>query len=474
MNNNCIFFLLFFVFSTTIRSQVKDSIVVETDFVQEDSVSKILPENDIQNAKAIILFLEKLELLKQQKIGKINIVHIGDSHIQADLMTNKIRKNLQNVFGNAGRGFVFPHNLARTNGSWDIRFLSDDNWNNYRIVAPIGNSKVGLSGIALASNSYNFSLEITIKDQDNIFNCIKIITPKNEDNFGFSLEKKIISINKEIPRNRTHKIRNGEAISTIAAKYNISITALKSYNRLKSDAIRAGKSLHIPTSEMQINVSEKAEFVPLIFKSEANCHLFESEKALNKIYIISNSNQSKFNLNGIILENKNTGILYHNIGVNGAKFSDFNKYQLFFEQLKALQPDLIVLSLGTNESFDKMNAEEYLVQMDLFIQNAKSQNPKAEFLIITPPPTQFKRKFPNVFVADYAQKIINFAAEKNLSVWNLYSQLGGMYGVRTNYNKGIIGNDRIHYTKKGYEIQGDLFSEALLKTFENFKNISKN
>jgi hypothetical protein len=82
----------------------------------------------------------------------------------------------------------------------------------------------------------------------------------------------------------------------------------------------------------------------------------------------------------------------------------------------------------------------------------------------------FQRKSPNTFVADYSQKILDSALDKNFAVWDMYGQLGGFYGVRKNFIKGIIGNDRVHYTKKGYEIQGELFTEAILKTFEILKN----
>ena len=45
---------------------------------------------------------------------------------------------------------------------------------------------------------------------------------------------------------RTHKIRNGESLSTIAKKYGVSINAIKQANGMKSDALRAGKTLTIP------------------------------------------------------------------------------------------------------------------------------------------------------------------------------------------------------------------------------------
>jgi lysophospholipase L1-like esterase len=146
---------------------------------------------------------------------------------------------------------------------------------------------------------------------------------------------------------------------------------------------------------------------------------------------------------------------------------------LFFEQLQALQPDVILVSLGTNESFDKMNSQDYMAQLELFLKNVKAQNQNTEILIITPPPSLFQRKFPNVYVADYAQKIINVATENNYAVWDMYAQLGGLYGVRRNFNKGLMANDRVHYSKAGYEIQGNLLSEAIIKAFENYQNSKK-
>lgn len=45
----------------------------------------------------------------------------------------------------------------------------------------------------------------------------------------------------------THTIKNGESLSTIARKYGVSVDQLRSANGLKGDAIRAGKTLSIPS-----------------------------------------------------------------------------------------------------------------------------------------------------------------------------------------------------------------------------------
>ena len=50
-----------------------------------------------------------------------------------------------------------------------------------------------------------------------------------------------------------HKIRKGETISTIAAKYNVSTSTIKRVNRLRSSRLRAGRSLTIPIASKKLS-----------------------------------------------------------------------------------------------------------------------------------------------------------------------------------------------------------------------------
>jgi len=360
------FYLLLFIVSLFQSSaQVIDTTLIITDSLETDIIPINIPENTIKNSGALADFTKKLIDLKQYKRGKINIVHIGDSHIQADLMTGVTRKKLQEVFGNAGRGFVFPHALARTNGSWDVRFTSTAYWDSYRNISPVNGTNVGISGIALSTRAANFGIELNVKDTSNFFNIIKIITPGNDDSFGLAIDRKSIAVAKKISKRISHRVRNGEALSVIAEKYNVSITAIKKANRLKSYTIKAGKTLRIPGTATINAFVDKTEYIPLPVSAELDYHYYTSKDPLNKIFVIPNKAKTTYELSGLILENNNPGILYHNIGVNGAKLSDYNKYPVFFEQLKSLQPDLIIIALGTNESFDKLRSEDYMDRLDI-------------------------------------------------------------------------------------------------------------
>ncbi|NMH29419.1 GDSL-type esterase/lipase family protein [Flavobacterium silvaticum] len=447
-----------------------DTTLVAVDSVSVDTTAvEVLPANRIQFADNISSFYEKLAQLEASKNTKVNIVHIGDSHIQADLMTDKVRKVLQSHFGNAGRGFVFPHRLAGTNGSSDYKFTSNANWNGYRNINTPNGNPVGLSGNALTTKARDFVIEFDAKTDINAFNTVKVVTPDNKNLFDIAVAKRTIVLESTVPKKITHRIKNGEVLGSIAEKYNVSISAIKKANGLKNDRIRAGKTLKIPTNQMEAKKVERSEFIPLVMEAAPDFHFYHSDPALDKIYLLPATGASDFALSGLVLENDLPGLIYHSIGVNGAKFSDYSKYPAFFEELKALQPDLVVLSLGTNESFDKMSAADYMIQLQSFLQSVKSQLPQAVFLISTPPPSLFRRRYANTFAEDYAKKIIEMAATSGYAVWDLYDLFGGSKGVMRNAARGIIGGDRVHYTHKGYDKQGTLLSEAILNGYNDYK-----
>ncbi|UPQ78082.1 SGNH/GDSL hydrolase family protein [Flavobacterium azooxidireducens] len=462
MLNKSLCFLFVFMLNFDVSAQT-DSLYVEVDTTQV-----VIAVNEITNKKALHPIFEKIKKIQAEKSGKINIVHIGDSHIQADFFSGKFRQNLQQNFGDGGRGFVFPYSLAKTNGPSDIRFSSNEAWESQRNIYPDNGNPVGLSGFALFTKNKGFAIEMNAKSKESGFSKLKIITPNNQKMFEVALASKIIKLESDIPKNIVHKIRNGESLSVIADKYNVTIKSIKSANGLKNNNIRAGKTLKIPSNQMEKRVVERSEFIPLETKKEEGFHSFESDSLLHKIYLIPALDQTDFALNGLVLENNNPGIIYHTIGVNGAKCSDYNKFPLFFEQIKTLNPDLVIISLGTNESFDKLVTADYFFQLNLMMESIVAKNPWVTFLITTPPPSQFKRKFPNTFVADYTKQILAEAEVRNFAVWDMFTNFGGLFGINQLAKEGLIAADRVHYTKAGYEKQGQLLTEAFLQALQNY------
>src|SRR5688572_29883150 len=55
-------------------------------------------------------FYMALDSVSKGHRQQVNVVHIGDSHIQADIFSGRVREHFykDSLIGNAGRGFVFP------------------------------------------------------------------------------------------------------------------------------------------------------------------------------------------------------------------------------------------------------------------------------------------------------------------------------------------------------------------------------
>ena len=64
-------------------------------------------------------FFKKLDNQYSKGNDKINILHFGGSHIQADIWSNRMRTNFQHSspYCSSGRGFIFPFRLIKSNGS---------------------------------------------------------------------------------------------------------------------------------------------------------------------------------------------------------------------------------------------------------------------------------------------------------------------------------------------------------------------
>lgn len=131
----------------------------------------------LENAEAMRSFYEALDSLVQNDDHTLSIVHIGDSHIQADYLTGTMRKNFQRLFGNAGRGFVFPYRLVRSSGARDVRITASGNWSYETIMRNDPNSVIGASGyVAHALEPCTLTIDVGTKAISNAsFNTLRLL-----------------------------------------------------------------------------------------------------------------------------------------------------------------------------------------------------------------------------------------------------------------------------------------------------------
>lgn len=172
-------------------------------------------------------------------------------------------------------------------------------------------------------------------------------------------------------------------------------------------------------------------------------------------------------------ETGEAGLVYHALGINGATTLQFATEERV-QEVAELQPDLIILSFGTNESHSKRyNAAEHREQMDALLTLLRRACPKAQFLLTTPPGSYLKmsrsRKVINQRTPQVVETILAFAEARELPVWDLYDIAGGKNKACLNWKNGrLMQRDQVHYTHEGYRVQGNLLAEALLKAYNSY------
>ncbi|WP_243667039.1 GDSL-type esterase/lipase family protein [Pseudomonas brassicae] len=83
---------------------------------------------------------------------------------------------------------------------------------------------------------------------------------------------------------------------------------------------------------------------------------------------------------------KNAGVTYSALGINGARLEVQDKWQAGWqENLKALRPDLIILAYGTNEAFDNtLDMGQYRDQLSRTLAQLRRVQPRAVILLVGP------------------------------------------------------------------------------------------
>jgi len=358
----------------------------------------------IINANTLYPFFEKLKDIENRK--KINILHIGDSHVQGNFFSSVARKTLQEKFGNGGAGFVFPYNLAKTNSGTNkfAGWSSQDLWSSCRISRKSGCSSqivFGISGYGLATEDNNFEISLEVPEYWK-FDKITLFYPNETPPFS---------------------LKNDLGAANLIGM----ATENKFFAKYQSPA-------------------------PM-----TNVRIFR-----NKNYT-DYKNYNNYNFHGAFLENDSVGIIYSSIGVNGAKTADFAQNSMFFEQIPAIAPDLLIVSFGTNEAFSEISPEVFVSQIDVLVSKVREKCGEIP-VIVTTPPLSFTKKNEMNFIHQYSKDI---AKTKHYAVWDLHKLTHDLLSEK-NGLKLFLADDKIHYSANGYRRTGAFFANAILENYKVF------
>ena len=398
-------FPLFFVFSPKISAQTNPYLyqVNQYNFIRYDLNEMHYFGTDKYSAR----FYDKLEKLVRTGEGRINVVQIGGSHIQAGTFSGQIRSRLQQMNGemNSGWGFMFPYRIARTNSPYGYYIRYSGDWQSCRNVETRKSCTLGVGGISASTASSKAELTILLEPENSLdysFSKIRVFYENRDSNYTVSVDSSL----------------------------------LKTF---------------VKTSEY--------------FDFELNKHI----DSLNLVIQKKEGSEGRFTLYGFSAESAPNGFLYHSIGVNGAHVPAFLRCDLFEEQLALLKPDLVILGLGINDAYGRrFSQSDFESNYGLLISRIRKAAPETAIIFTTNNDSYLYRRYVNKNGEKVQQSMLKMAEEYNTGVWNMYEVMGGLNSVVLWEKNGLGQRDKIHFTREGYLILGDLFFNALMKNFENY------
>ncbi len=350
-------------------------------------------------------FFHKWKTVNENESGNINIIHIGGSHVQAGTFTNRVRENLiQQQPCIADRGLIFPYSAAaHCNNPPDYFVHCKEKVLLTRCVAAEPSKPLGLCGIAITTHDSTAYIQIGRQSYERNYDVNQVIVI-------------------------------GESDDDIVPLLNVSGRKIvPSY-------------IDLPTRRYVFNLSEETDSIEIVIPCE---------------------NGQSFVLQGVYLGNHRSGLSYHAVGVNGASTADYLKCVHFCNDLRLLHPDMVIFGIGINDAYGhNFDTVAFRKRYEKIIDSVRSVNPDCAFIFITNNDSYRRagrrKRVPNpngMLVRDVCYRL---ASATGGAVWDQFEVMGGYKSIDQWRKAHIAKNDRVHFTRDGYIIMGDLLSQALL------------
>ncbi len=284
---------------------------------------------DVYDSTQWLLFQKSLCSCAESDTTKVSFVHIGDSHLQADFFSGELRRCLHQEFNHSrpSRGLIFPYTVAGTNNPSNYKIGYSGNWTNSKCIDKQCEN-IGISGITITTSDTTSTL---------------YICTDNDELPGYG-------------GNRIQLFTDLDKMGLWPTLYGDTST-----NRLAT--------IDVESQSIIWKLDTIVDSIAFTF---------------NKMPIQGKRIKSKgdsFILQGLSLTT-GKGIEYHTIGVNGARVSSYLKCEKFIPQLKSLNPDLVIISLGTNDSYGQnFNSEKFENQLSKLIESIQKEHFEDHFQI---------------------------------------------------------------------------------------------
>ena len=350
---------------------------------------------------------------------QLNIIHIGGSHVQAGIMSHRLRNHFRTLFNpshQGERGFIFPYTLAKTNNPYDYTVSYTGEWVGCRNAVRSADCAWGISGITASTSTPYSTVQITAKD----------------------------------------------AYSGVATFCSARVYYDIERSSFKPEVINWDCPVHE-------EIDSLLGYIEWHFDTE--------QRSLEwRLSPIGDSLVNPFSLEGVHLKTGYPGIAYHAIGVNGASVPSYLRGEKFARQLCLLEPDLIIWGIGVNDAnttqkeFSPLKFED---NYDRLLERVCSCDREVAMIFLTNNDTFYKRKHANKNAYEVRAVMNRLAMRYGGGVFDQFGIMGELGSVQKWQQAGLAKRDLVHFTNDGYKLMGDLIFNAFLEQYINFASQNK-
>jgi lysophospholipase L1-like esterase len=182
---------------------------------------------------------------------------------------------------------------------------------------------------------------------------------------------------------------------------------------------------------------------------------------------------------GVRFEKPGPGVEYDSLGLNGAFVSvlakAFNAGH-WGEELRHLQPDLVIINYGTNESgYATFVDQSYGKELGEVVRRVRAALPEASILLMSPMDRGTREASGEIGTVPTIPRLVTIqqrvAGETACGFFNTFLAMGGpgTMGQWYQAEPRLVGGDFIHPMPAGARIVGNLLYQALFDGYNQFK-----
>jgi len=341
----------------------------------------------------------------------VRMVHYGDSQIEMDRITCRIRERMQEVFGGGGPGMLPLRQPVPTY-----------TFNQFASGPIVGQSTWGDSNFV------------------------------HNDNYG--------------PMLRSWRV-NGSATMSLSASKGLYATERVSH----FSSIRV--VFNNRPGPISISMRDRkggGSFSESVSEQGVGMISWQLDSATTSAHLSLQGNSDIY----CVLVDNGYGVAVDNVGMRSVSGHQFRKvkFNQLADAYKLMDIGLIIMQFGGNSvpylRTDK-TIDDYCIQMGNQIDYVRRACPEATILFIGPSDmstTVNGRRATYPKLPTIVERLRQMANEHGAADWSIYHAMGGEQSMVSWNASGLAGSDFVHFSAKGAAIMGDYFSDALLKLYQ--------